>query len=259
MTGLISLFIILFLSILITRVATVALIRTGLSKESARFQARSAFSGVGFTTTEAERVVSHPVRRRIVMLLMLLGNAGIVSAFASLFMTFINRDDHGIPYPLRFAVLFAGVAILWIGASSQWVDRWLSRMIDKALHRWTDLEIRDYAALLRVSGDYQITEMMVEDEDWIVGKSLSDTSLRNEGIIVIGIQRPDGKYVGAPTGASKINSGDVLILYGRDEQLAELDNRQFGFAGDIAHGKAVSEQKVVEEQEQEESQRGEQP
>jgi len=33
---------------------------TGLSRESARFQARSALTGGGFTTTESEAVVRHP-------------------------------------------------------------------------------------------------------------------------------------------------------------------------------------------------------
>jgi len=61
------------ISLLITRVATVAFVLTGMSQEAARFQARSALTGTGFTTTESESVVGHPVRRRIVMALMLLG------------------------------------------------------------------------------------------------------------------------------------------------------------------------------------------
>jgi hypothetical protein len=64
MVGILSFLVILLVSVLITKVATIALAHTGLSHESARFQARSAFTGVGFTTNEAERVVTHPVRRR---------------------------------------------------------------------------------------------------------------------------------------------------------------------------------------------------
>jgi hypothetical protein len=75
--GIITVILILVFSILITRVASIALTHTGLSRESSKFQARSAFTGVGFTTTESEKVVNHPVRRRILLLLMILGNAGI--------------------------------------------------------------------------------------------------------------------------------------------------------------------------------------
>jgi hypothetical protein len=74
MTALISLLSVVTLSILINKIATVALVQTGVAKHIARFQARSALTGCGFTTTEAEKVINHPVRRRIVAILMLLGN-----------------------------------------------------------------------------------------------------------------------------------------------------------------------------------------
>ena len=64
MAPILSLLLILAISLVTTRVAALVLERTGLSREIARFQARSAFTGVGFTTAEAESVVGHPVRRR---------------------------------------------------------------------------------------------------------------------------------------------------------------------------------------------------
>ena len=64
MAAIASLLIVLTISLMVTRVATMALVLTGMSREAARFQARSAFSGVGYTTREAEDVVSHPVRRQ---------------------------------------------------------------------------------------------------------------------------------------------------------------------------------------------------
>lgn len=44
----------------ITRIATIALTHTGLSRQTARFQARSAFTVVGYTTSESEKLVNHP-------------------------------------------------------------------------------------------------------------------------------------------------------------------------------------------------------
>lgn len=61
--GIVAFLTVLALSLTITRVATLVLAMTGLSWEAARFQARSAFTGTGFTTSEAESIVSHPVRR----------------------------------------------------------------------------------------------------------------------------------------------------------------------------------------------------
>ncbi|MEL7419682.1 MAG: potassium transporter TrkA, partial [Cyanobacteria bacterium J06555_3] len=74
MPALISVLVAITLSLLITRIATEALTLTGLSRTSARFQARSAFTGTGFATSESEAIVKHPLRRRIIMWLMFLGN-----------------------------------------------------------------------------------------------------------------------------------------------------------------------------------------
>ena len=73
MGALVSLLVTIALSLLITHIASMALTMTGLSRDLAKFQARSAFTGVGFTTNEAEKVVAHPVRRRILMLLAAVG------------------------------------------------------------------------------------------------------------------------------------------------------------------------------------------
>ncbi len=80
----ITMLVVIIVGLIITRIATVALTYTGISRDFARFQARSAYSGVGFTTSESERIVRHPVRRRIVMILMLVGNAGIAAMVASM-------------------------------------------------------------------------------------------------------------------------------------------------------------------------------
>ena len=90
MIAIFSLFIVALLSLLVTRIAAMALMFTGLSHESARFQARSAFSGVGFTTTESELIMNHPVRRKIIMILMMLGNIGIATVVATVMVSLLT-------------------------------------------------------------------------------------------------------------------------------------------------------------------------
>ncbi len=53
----------LMILLVIARVAAMGLTMTGLSKDVARFQSRSALTGGGFTTQESESVLDHPVRR----------------------------------------------------------------------------------------------------------------------------------------------------------------------------------------------------
>lgn len=247
MVAAISLLVVVTVSILITRIAAVMLTETGLSREAARFQARSAFTGAGFTTAESERVVSHPVRRRIVLVLMLLGNAGIVSAVSSLILTFVGDDDQS-SLTLRIVLLTLGLAILWGLATSPWVDRQLARLIDWALHRYTRLDVKDYASLLQLSGDYRVVELEVQPDDWLCDKRLDELQLREEGIIVLGIQRDD-TYLGVPQGDTTVAAGDILISYGRNDALEALDERRRGRSGEREHSQAKKEQeKIVEEQ-----------
>lgn len=252
MAALASVLIVLTLSLLINRIATVALTLTGLSRQAASFQARSAFTGVGFTTKEAEQVVSHPVRRRIIMLLMLLGNVGIVTAISSLLLTFVNTVGP-TEWLLRLLILTIGLLILWFLARSKWIDRRISRLIHWALRKWTRLDVRDYNRLLHLSGEYTVTELEVESDDWLANRRLIDLDLKQEGIIVLGIHRANGRYVGAPKGDTKIHPEDTLILYGKLSLLSELDERTADLAGEAAHRRAVDEQKqTLAQQEQEE-------
>lgn len=249
MIAVLSLLTVIMISIVLTRIATIALVQTGLARESARFQARSALTGVGFTTDEAERVVRHPVRRRIILGLMLLGNAGIVGAVSSLMLTFLGRGaDQSMA--VRVVLLVAGLVALWSFASSRWVDRRLSRLTEWALSRWTDLDVRDYASLMHLAGEYRLGELEVEEDDWLAERTLAELALRDEGIIVLGIQRRTGEYFGAPNGSTRLFAGDTLILYGRAPALLEIDERRKGWSGDFEHDQAVAEQEEVAREEQ---------
>lgn len=236
------------ISLLVTRVASMALMLTGLSRESARFQARSAFTGVGFTTSESEQVVNHPVRRRILMLLMLIGNAGIITVIATLVITFTQGGDQR-EWLLRVGVAAAAFLAIWFLTWNRWVDRRLSALIAWGLRKWVRVDARDYAALLHLAHGYTVTELAIEETDWLTDKSLIEADVASEGVLVLGIQRADGTFIGAPRGPTRIKANDLLIIYGREEALAELDRRRQGRRGDRAHRKAIeSQEKVVAEE-----------
>ena len=62
MVAAITLFLVVSLSALITKIAVIVLIHTGLSTDRARFQARSAYNGTVLTTSESEKIMNHPIR-----------------------------------------------------------------------------------------------------------------------------------------------------------------------------------------------------
>lgn len=251
MLSLISLIVIISVSMLITKVAAIMLVHTGLSSQSAAFQARSAFTGVGFTTREAESVVNHPVRRRIIMTLMLIGNAGIISAMASLMLTFVTPGETILSWPLKLGILIVSIIFLWWIASSQAINRFLSRIINRALDRYTDLTIRDYNTLLHISGGFSLTELKVEEDDWLVGKTLQNARLRDEGLNVLSIEHEDGTFLGTPDGDTEIEVGDTLFIYGKGVVLEKIDNRKNDFFGDLEHARAAQKQKMESEAEKE--------
>ena len=222
------------LSLLITRVATVALTVTGMTRESARFQARSALTGAGFTTSESEAVVTHPVRRRIVMTLMLLGSVGLVTAVAGVLAGILGAAaaDQRL---LRGGLLIGGLFSVYLLSLSGRVDRQLSRLITKVLRRYTNLDVQDYVRLLHLAADYSVKEMAVRPGDWMAGRSLGDLRMKDEGVLVLGVVQRDGAYLGAPGKETVLRPGDTIIVYGRDAVLADVDDRRAGASGDQAH------------------------
>lgn len=225
------------LSLLVTRIATVILSATGLSQQAARFQARSAFTGSGFTTSESEDVVNHPVRRKVIMWLMFLGNAGIVAGAGTLIIGF-RHGGAGGPGGQVLELGLGLLALLYL-SKNRWVDRRLTALISRALRRFTDLPTRDLDGLLDLHGDYAVSELAVAEGDWVADATLAQLDLRDEGVVVLGVNRPDGRYLGAPVGDTWLEPGDVLILYGEEQALNEIDHRPAGEDGDARHAEAV--------------------
>ncbi len=257
MAAIVSLLAVVALSFTVTRIAAVALMLTGLSQQSSRFQARSAFTGAGFTTSESEAVVNHPVRRRIVAWLMLLGNAGIVSGAATLLLGFVSVG--GASQGLRRAgVLVGGLLALVTLSRSRAVTKAMEFWIERALRKFTRLDVRDYAGLLRLAGEWRVVELQVKDDDWLAGRPLSTLDLPEEGVLVLGVERRDGRYVGAPMGETCIRAGDTVLMYGRAKILTDLDERRRDVGGSLRSMEARAEHRAAVEQEQREDREREQ-
>lgn len=248
MIALVSFLFVLTFSLVIERIATVALTLTGLSPDAARFQARSAFTGTGFTTGEAEQVANHPARRRIVMLLMGLRNFEIITGASTLILSFVGVGStrEGVT---RGLLLSVGLVALVVAASSKWVDRHLSRLITWLLKRWTNLHVADYTTLLGLTNGYGVLEVPISARSWMVHRRLDELGLPEEGVTLLAIRRKDGTFIGAPQRSTFLNPRDTLVLYGRADLLAEIGGRQVGAVGDKAHRDAVTgHRKVMRDQ-----------
>jgi hypothetical protein len=160
MSSIFALFIIALVSLFAVRVGATALMMTGLSWDTASFQSYSAFFGVGFTTREAEMVVNHPVRRRIIRDLILAGNVGLTSGLATLVVTLMQTAG---TRHLLFVVGGGVVCLIILMALSRvgWLQRFFDRAIQRTLERTGMVRALDYELLLRIQHGYVVSEIEV--------------------------------------------------------------------------------------------------
>jgi hypothetical protein len=206
---------------LILRVGTAALVVTGLSRDVARFQVRSAFFGVGFTTSEAEAVVNHPVRRKVASTLMLLGAVGITGVIGSVVLTLARSGDSIVGPIVGLAI---GLGVLWLLWTWKALDRVVVGAIEGLLRRYTSLDAHDYAALLRISDEWAVRQLDVRAGGVLDGRPLEQL----DGVVALGIEHADGGYEGAPAPGAVLRSGDKLTVYGRNELLERLGDTVSG-------------------------------
>lgn len=247
MLALISFIGIVVISMIIIRIGTIALVLTGLSHEVASFQAQSAFSGVGFTTAESEFVVSNPVRRKILRLMMLLGSAGLTTAITTLLLTFIGKS--GTDVIIRVGVIAATLIIILFFSYSKWFNRFMNKVIENFLKKRAKLNLKDYEYLFGLSRGFAIAEFTVKKDSWLADKRLKDLHLNDEGILVLGIYRKNNRkveeYLGAPWGETMINSKDRLICYGKSDTIENLVKRNKGRKGAVEHIQISKEAKEI--------------
>lgn len=220
MIALFSLLIIIILSIIVVRIGSIALELTGLSSEIASFQAQSAFSGVGFTTQESEAIVTHPLRRRIIRILILLGSAGVTTSMATLVLTFVGETGRDLF--LRGITLLGGVVCIFLFARSRYIHSVMRTVISAALQKWTTLRIFDYEQMLGFSEGYSISKITIRADSWLSGKKLSELRMDRYGILILGIYRKihaKVTFIGAPIGETEIKADDILVCYTRNDNV----------------------------------------
>jgi hypothetical protein len=223
MGSLLALLTIVFISLLIVRVGTNALVLTGMSLSAARFQAASAFFGVGFTTAEAEIVVGHRVRRRIILHLIIAGNIGLTSALATLIVTFVSKGDEGAS--ALFAILgivLLSILVLYILASTGFIRRPMDALMKYSLEKAGVVRALDYELLLNVEHGYCVSDFNITEGHHFEGKPLHQSRPNDQGIVVLGIKKSDGTFVGTPNKDEILVSGDTLMVYGSEEAVDKM-------------------------------------
>lgn len=215
MSAAISLLIILTLSIMVTRIAAVALRMTGVPDGVARFQARSAFTGAGFTTTESETVVNYPIRRKIIGFLMLLGNLGFISLLGTVTVTFLRTNAETSAMAEQVLWLAGTLILLWFIAINPLADKIMCGLIGYLLRRATRLGESRINRLLQLADGYSLDSYQVVEGAPAIGTSIG--VLLGDDPCLVGLRRADGQYHHKPDSSTILASGDMLFYAAKDQ------------------------------------------
>lgn len=217
----IALLIIALVSLLVVRVGATALMMTGISWDTASFQAYSAFFGVGFTTKEAELVVNHPVRRRIIRDLILAGNVGLTSALATLIVTLLQSSSGGDTM-LMLLWLVGGLVVMLLISRLAWFQKMLDHIIQRTLERTGMVRALDYELLLRIQHGYVVSEIEVLPGTFLAGRTLRESRPWDRGVVILAITREGKTHSGIPARDDLIKAGDILTAYGKEPHLLAM-------------------------------------
>jgi hypothetical protein len=207
-------------SFIVVRIGGFALQLTGLEPDVARFQALSAFSRAGFTTAEAERVVQHRTRRRIVTILIILGNAGIVTMIAALVASFTEVTGYGWFF-IRLAIIIVGIFVFYrlIIIRSGAVNR-IFDWVRKPLMKRIAMEAPAIEEILHVEKNWGVHFVMIKEKSKNIGLSLADIIAKGD-VEILAIDRPDA-FLARPDSAEKLMEGDRLLAYGNIKSMERL-------------------------------------
>jgi hypothetical protein len=202
----------ILISFVVVRVGAFALQLTGIEPSVARFQALSAFTGTGFTTTEAERVVRVAARRRVVSWLIILGNAGLLAMVATLVASFTQVTGY-VWFFIRLGIIIGGVFILYRLVLRSRLGTGLLQRIRRPL---INRIIRDAPPVEEVLGlgvQWGAFLVTVKRGTGRVGLRVGEIENDN-GTRIMAIDRPD-EHIPAPPVDERVLENDRLFIYGR--------------------------------------------
>ena len=212
---------IIVFSTLIVKISSVALNLTGLDKKRAFFQALSAFTGTGFTTRDSEAVVNHDIRRKIIIFLMILGNAGLISVITTLMLSFFKGGLRLTPVLINIVIIFLVILLIAKISLHEELTRKLTRKIQEKLLKSSTFTRRPVEEIVRLAEGYGIAEVTLGGNCQDIGKTLTDSSFRQKDILVLAIERDTG-VIPAPRASDQLLLNDTLICYGKLGNISKM-------------------------------------
>ena len=212
------LIIIVVIFFFVVRVATVVLKLTGMEEGTARFQAISAFTGTGFTTSAAETILEDRVRKKTVIVLMVLGKVGIISVIAGLFLSF-GKDDLTAEL-WKAMILLVFFAVLYKITTLKGFSRALNSFIEKRIVARGIIRQKTLEELFHLPKGYGLAQLTITGGRQEVFSTLAEAGFIKKDILVLSIERKE-QLIAFPHAGDVIKKGDKLLCYGLIENIKE--------------------------------------
>ncbi|MBU2540468.1 MAG: TrkA C-terminal domain-containing protein [Candidatus Omnitrophica bacterium] len=199
----------------IMEIAATALKLTGINLHIARFQALSALTGTGFTTREAESIMEHRQRRIIIMILMIVGPIGFLTILGSVLVSI--REDIFLYELLSILVVIFIILRIF---KSKFIGSIFHKIVERQIKKRRLFRKVILEEVLTLDENLGVCEFIVTENSKVVEKKLLDTNFKNEGFIVLAIERGDG-VLSAPKGSETIQKGDRLVVFGNVKNMKQ--------------------------------------
>lgn len=223
---------VIIISFIIVRIGAIAFQITGLEWSVAKFQALSCFSSTGFTTSEAELIVTNRQRRRIASVLIVLGHAGLVTMIATLANSLRAQRviEEKLTKPLlpvippvfvpwiNLAVIGIALYVLYkVSTSSRFVKK-LTNFLRRRIIRKELIQKVSFEELMLATGGYGVAKIAICPGSPVINKTLSDSQLRSQDITVLAVTR-NGKTTANPPATTELHLNDELLCFGKLENI----------------------------------------
>ena len=202
------------ISTILVRIASTIMRLTGLPDNVARFQSLSAMTGTGFTTRESELIVNYPIRRRVLMTLMIIGNIGLVSVVSTFVVAFSEIGPERASVVQQVFWFTAALAVNFLVIVNPVVDGLLCRFLSWVLVRTTNLGKRRFVLLLSLEDDMTIVEHHLRLRHSIM---IGDLIPEHIDLSVIMIRGAETKHPSHLGDEMEIEPFETAICFGKED------------------------------------------
>lgn len=194
---------------------------TGMTTDKAKFQVISLLTSTGYTTKESETIAQHPTRRKIASWLMIFSYVS-TATFISFIIKIISTSLVDAASMSKSIVIVLGfIAIVYITRKTSIyskIEDFLEKLILKS-KRWHNVHDDKLINIIQKKG-YGIYEIYIGKTNYLIGKSILESNLKDIEIQVLSIDKGD-KLINFPSPDYIFAVTDRITVYGNIKSIKE--------------------------------------